>query len=358
MDEPIVNHNNEEDRIQALRSLHVLDTPIEERFERITRLARNAFNVPICAISCVDQTRVWFKSSQGIDHTQVSRGGSFCQHTILQHKVMIVEDARIDKRYSNFSCVQSDMNFVFYAGAPIYSPCGQPIAAFCLVGTEPREFSLQDTEMLNDFARLAERELAASSINEIEHNLITHVDESWRQMLIDPMTRLWNHEGIMMVAGEALSNSFESHTGMCMTMLDIRRFHEINSALGQSGGDELLKAFSSALLHEVRKDDALGRIHGNQFLIIMNSISDQARIEAATARFRRFIDSYQINGVQGYTQLEAAIVAISIPPKWTGDLETLFEELDDAMFQAKRASGTEPIITQAHCELGTDDMAA
>ena len=88
--------SREHNRLEALHSMHVLDTPIEERFDRITRLAKQAFQVPICALSCVDDKRVWFKSVQGLIASEVERSVSFCQHTILQDKVSVVCDARED----------------------------------------------------------------------------------------------------------------------------------------------------------------------------------------------------------------------------------------------------------------------
>lgn len=349
----IHNHPNENARLEALRAMHILDTPIEERFERITRLARNSFNVPICAISCIDQNRVWFKSSQGLHKVQTNRGESFCQHTILQYETFIVEDARTNELFAGLPCVCDDPGFVFYAGTPIYSPNGMPIAAFCLVDTKPRAFNQQDIDMLDDFARLAEHELVANTTNEIEHDLINHVDESWRQTLIDPLTRLWNHEGIMMIAGEAVNQCRDSHTGMSMVMLDIKQFKAINSALGHTGGDEILKAFSLSLLQEVRKDDAVGRVHGNQFLIIMNSVSEKHRVRAAVKRFQSFVDSYQVHGMDGREHLQASIAAIRIPRNWTGNLQSLLEDLDGALYDSKRSPKSEPLILDAH--FVTDD---
>ena len=58
---------NESERLETLRSLHILDTPPEERFDRLTRLARRLFGVPIAAVTLVDGQRQWFKSHPGLD---------------------------------------------------------------------------------------------------------------------------------------------------------------------------------------------------------------------------------------------------------------------------------------------------
>ena len=87
-------------RLNSLRQLDLLDTPLEERFERITRLGRRLFQTPICAVSLIDADRQWFKSIQGLDAAQTSRDVSFCGHTILQHEILLVQDARLDPRFA------------------------------------------------------------------------------------------------------------------------------------------------------------------------------------------------------------------------------------------------------------------
>ena len=76
-------HPNEEQRLRNLYDLKLLDTPAEERFERITRLVREFFEVPIALITLIDKERQWFKSSQGLDVPETPRSTSFCSYTIL-----------------------------------------------------------------------------------------------------------------------------------------------------------------------------------------------------------------------------------------------------------------------------------
>ena len=74
---------DEASRIDTLRALNVLDSSPEERFDRLTRLARRLFDVPIALVSLVDEDRQWFKSCQGLDATETPRDISFCGHAIL-----------------------------------------------------------------------------------------------------------------------------------------------------------------------------------------------------------------------------------------------------------------------------------
>ena len=58
---------DESRRLQTLRDLQLLDTLPEERFDRVTRLAKQVFSTPIALVSLVDADRQWFKSRQGLD---------------------------------------------------------------------------------------------------------------------------------------------------------------------------------------------------------------------------------------------------------------------------------------------------
>ena len=82
-------------RLIALRALNLLDTPAEERFERITRTAIRTFDVPIALISLVDAERQWIKSCQGFAISETPRSISFCGHAILQDQALVIPDARL-----------------------------------------------------------------------------------------------------------------------------------------------------------------------------------------------------------------------------------------------------------------------
>lgn len=90
---------NEILRLDALQKLNILDTPDEERFDRITNIAQQFFNVPIALISLVDEGRQWFKSKQGLSACETSRDISFCGHTILQSGIFEIQDTHLDPRF-------------------------------------------------------------------------------------------------------------------------------------------------------------------------------------------------------------------------------------------------------------------
>lgn len=111
--------DNEVQRLRHLNTLAILDTAAEERFDRITRLARRLFNVPIALISLVDENRQWFKSCYGLNVSETSRDISFCGHAILGKKVFVIEDASQDPRFADNPLVTDAPNIRFYAGVSL-----------------------------------------------------------------------------------------------------------------------------------------------------------------------------------------------------------------------------------------------
>lgn len=150
---------DEEARLAALRALELLDTPSEERFDRITRTATRLFDVPISMITLVDEDRQWFKSCFGTDVRETSRQVSFCGHTILRPAPFIIVDASLDLRFADNPMVTGEPHVRFYAGIPIHSFSGHTVGSFCIIDTEPREPSDEDLDGLVDLAAWAEAEI-------------------------------------------------------------------------------------------------------------------------------------------------------------------------------------------------------
>ena len=128
-------------RLAALRAAGLLDTPPEERFDRVTRLAQRLFGVPIALISLADEDRQWFKSRQCLDVEETPRAFSFCAHAIDADDVFEVQDAGADARFVDNPLVTGDTNIRFYAGCPIAGPDGSRLGTLCVIDRRPRHLT-------------------------------------------------------------------------------------------------------------------------------------------------------------------------------------------------------------------------
>ena len=159
------------ERQAALERTGLLDTQPEERFDRYTRMACKAFNVPIALVSLVDSNRQWFKSCQGLSAKETPRSISFCGHAILRSDLLVIEDTFLDDRFVDNPLVTDDPHIRFYAGAPLHNSEGFRLGTLCLIDRAPRSFDQNDQSLLRDIADCVEREINLQAAAEFYREL-------------------------------------------------------------------------------------------------------------------------------------------------------------------------------------------
>jgi phosphoribosyl 1,2-cyclic phosphodiesterase/DNA-binding response OmpR family regulator len=147
-------------RLRALHELRILDTPPEERFDRITRIAAALFEVPIALVSLVDRERQWFKSRYGLDVSETPREMALCAYAVLGEDPMVVSDALRDDRFADNPLVTGPPTLRFYAGVPLRVSEGDRVGTLCLIDHRPRALGESEIALLRDLGTLVETELA------------------------------------------------------------------------------------------------------------------------------------------------------------------------------------------------------
>ena len=146
--------DGEKARQDALNRLQLLDTPEEQAYDDITRLAAHVCGTPIALISLTDGDRQWFKSRVGLQVRDAPRESSFCSHALKSpQEVMIVQDATKDHRFATHPLVTGAPFIRFYAGAPLLTLDGHAIGTICVIDTKPRVLDPQQLETLQFMSR-------------------------------------------------------------------------------------------------------------------------------------------------------------------------------------------------------------
>lgn len=162
-------------RQRALDDMGILETPPEERFDRVTRLARQLFGVETAAVNLIDGDRQWAKSVSGKGLLEMPRDESMCTVTIQSDEPLVVPDMAADPAHAS-KVVPGLLSF--HAGYPLYAPGGERIGAFCVYDSQPRHFSARETEMLRDLASWVQQELTVSQelsrASEVQQGLLPH----------------------------------------------------------------------------------------------------------------------------------------------------------------------------------------
>ena len=157
---------DEDARLKALRELLLLDTPPEERYDRLARFAAEQLDMPIALLSRVDGQRQWFKSRVGVDITEGARDISFCGHAIMKNELFVVDDASSDARFADNPMVVGAPHIRFYAGAPLSSPSGHHIGTLCVIDTVPRTLGAVELSILDALRCLVNETLAGKEVEE------------------------------------------------------------------------------------------------------------------------------------------------------------------------------------------------
>lgn len=155
--------DDEAERLLALRALLILDTPPEERFDRIVQFAATEFDAPMAMISLVDSDRQWFKSRVGFAACETPRDVSFCAHAVHGRELLLVPDALRDPRFHDNPAVVAGPRVRFYAGAPLELASGAVVGTLCVLDTRERHFDAVDRSILESLRLLVVAELERSA---------------------------------------------------------------------------------------------------------------------------------------------------------------------------------------------------
>lgn len=185
------NYLNDEKRLEALRASRLLDSPPEEAFDRLTRLASRLLNAPVALVSLVDDRRQYFKSLVGLPapverERQTPLSHSFCQYVVNEREMLVVEDAREHPILRGNGAIE-DLNVVAYAGAPLTDRSGHTLGSFCVIHPTPHQWSDEELEILAD---LAESVSAAMELRRLARDLRMR-EATLRSLFDSTATLIW-----------------------------------------------------------------------------------------------------------------------------------------------------------------------
>lgn len=314
--EPAPTPLDERARLAEVRGLGILDTPPEERFDRITRLATRLFSTPVALLSFVDQDRLWFKSRQNWAYAEATREASFCAHAIAGDDVLVVRDATTDARFEGNPLVTEDPNIRFYAGCAIRSSEGRHLGTLCVIDRKPRDLSDEDQLLLRDLTRMVELELATVDL-----------------ALTDELTGLVNRRGYRTIGTQVVELCKRKEIELAAFFIDLDNMKSINDGYGHEAGDAALKGIAGLLQESFRDSDVIARVGGDEFCILLTDTASSGAT-VAEGRLYEAIDRYNERSGAPY-RLSVSVGRAAVPGDAIIDLETLTNLADKAMYAQK-----------------------
>ena len=319
---------NETERLRAVRSYDVLDSQPEVNFDALTRVAAHTFHTPVAVVGLMDSDRLWFKSRLGLDVPQLDRQIAFCAFSIMEPgRVLVVEDLQQDARFQQNPLVINPPYVRFYAGAPLVDPNGFALGTIAVVDTKPRAIDKNEEAVLQDLAVLVMTALE----NRRRSLLLTKL------ALTDHLTGVANRAQFDRVLETELAHAKRTDEQFSVLCMDLDGFKDINDRYGHLVGDEVLCEVARRLQDQLRTEDIVSRIGGDEFGIIIRDGTQESvaalseRITQAMAAPITFSSGDEIG------------VGISIGMATYNDAidsqYTLLAQADSALYQAKRRAG-------------------
>lgn len=282
---------NEIARVAALCGLSVLDTPHEERFDRITRIAQLHFQVPITLVSLIDSERQWFKSRQGLGANETPRDISFCGHAILSEDILYIPNALDDERFADNPLVTGAPNIRFYAGAPLHAKGGERVGTLCIIDDKPRTFTAHELTVLRDLADCVEAELDRTHIVKAasEAHRFQQILDKARDMIfmfdVDTLQFLYLNQGAVRSMGYTREEMLQLHPYDIKPQIPEAPFRQLIAPL-LSGEKDVLQFetvhrrkdgldFPVEIYLQLVREEGVGR-----FVAIVRDITERKRVEA------------------------------------------------------------------------------
>lgn len=306
----------EKERLAALESLDLLNSPRDEGFDRIVRLIQQVFGVEIGLVSLIDAHRQWYQACAGLSGDEVPREDTFCRYVVHNEEPMVIQDATQDSRFVSHAAVTGPEHIRFYAGVPLKTRDGHTIGTVCAIDRRPRSFGRRDLSIL--------QELAGAAMDRIELLQAASTDS-----LTEALTRrAFKREAEQLIAA-ALRHR---HDLSCL-VFDVDHFKAVNDSYGHAAGDEVLKMVAATCRANLRTSDLLGRLGGEEFAVVLSHIGADDAMRTAE-KLRAAIAARFVDGDFGRISVTASFggSALSMVGR---DIETLLAQADAAMYRAK-----------------------
>lgn len=239
-------------------ALAMLDTPAEERFDRLTRLARTCLRTPFSLLTVITPDRQWFKSAQGTQLLETPVEVSFCVQALRRGELLVLPDLPAHPDFGAYPVVCGEPFLQFYAGIPLRAPDGQWVGTLCVMDTVPRDPSPEEITALQDLARCAEDEIALSTWNSSELELLAATPGAGRASLVDGPTRCWSAAAILDILIRESARSRQHQRKLSVLLL--------RSDLSEP---ERARATAETLRRSLASYQTMGRLADDVLLVVL-----------------------------------------------------------------------------------------
>lgn len=319
--------SNEAERLEFLVSCGILDTPKDERFDRITRLSAQFYEADAAFIGFVDDRYQWMKSLHGDDIAPwVRRDHTICQMVIASGEPLVIGDLQSDPRLQGHPLV-ADLPFRFYAGVPLLTDDRLAVASLCVLKRTP-----QPTE---GFELSPLRDLGAIAMDELE--LWRRNRELARLADTDSLTGLANRRAFDAALDHAWRRLQRTGTPLSLLLVDLDRFKILNDQWGHQAGDDVLRRFAPILSEAVDGPGIVAARYGGEEFGVILPDTDSSGASDKARQIRALLAAARIPHPHGiHAAVTASIGIATLRPGSAATVEMFIAQADAALYRAKQ----------------------
>lgn len=326
---------DEAQRQNDLEALNLLDTGPDPQIDALLRLAQEIFGIRTVLVTLLDNDRQWFKGRRGTALTGSPRNISFCGHAIHSDAIFEVPNALADERFADNPLVTEDPKVRFYAGIALHAPGGSRIGTFCMLEDQPRVLSDHHRHSMQDFARLIEGLFEARALRLQHKQLLVELDGAKRRALLDPLTQLFNREGLHQMLSGCIGRAKREGLLIGFIYGDLDHFKKINDEFGHGVGDEVLVEVAQRIVAAIRPEDLALRMGGEE-LAVLALVKSHDQLIAIGERVREAVASPPFDVAARRLNITISLgTALAAPEDIDSDL-SLIDQADRALYQAKQ----------------------
>ncbi len=168
------------ERLRVLRDLALIDSPQETIYDRLTQLASKAIGAPVSLVSMVAADYQFFKSQVGLpapwsEDRRTPLSHSFCQHVVATNEPLIITDAREHELVKDNQAIP-DLDVIGYLGMPLTMQDGKRLGSFCVIDSEPREWTDTEVAIMQELSEILTREIDLRALANLDNSQQNQLD--------------------------------------------------------------------------------------------------------------------------------------------------------------------------------------
>lgn len=304
----------------------------------LARTVALAFGTPMVFVALNERYRQWFSSQHGVLPKHRDSVYTLCSLATLADGAFQVEDLAADPYFTRDFALPPGLDVTFFAGVPLADPDGKRFGTLCLLDPKSRCLDERGMRLLTSFGHLISTEICIRSAARYAVRDLIEIEEDKCKLydlaMTDPLTSALNRRAFFHFGDREVKRAGRHGTALTAVMFDIDHFKQVNDTYGHAAGDEVISRLARLVIRDVREEDYVGRMGGEEFCLLLPETSylDAVRL-GNRLRLQVKREVFLGNGEPFGITISLGVSSVLPGEK---DLGAVLDRADRALYRSKR----------------------